>query len=142
MTDTFAPAAAATPTPAPRARKPRKRIWLKIAVPVTALIIGAMIGGSGKPAPEVITKTETVTKEVKVPVTPDACAIAFVKAEAVIAAGADTVGILSEGLGMAGSLDVTGLQSLSPRIKEQTNKVDELAPEYHSNKVVCLAASN
>lgn len=130
---------AAPTTPAPKARKR----WVKpTAIAAGALIVGMMIGGSGKSEPQTVEvpgPERVVTKTVEVERTPTACATAFSKAEEVISVSGTTIELLSDALQAAGRFDIAAMEGTPAKIDAQTAKITKIAPDYRAAKDSCLS---
>ena len=139
---TAAPAVSIPSTvPAPETKRP---IWKRplTLVGVGALAIGILIGGSGRPAPEVVTVEKPVDKivEKRVEVTPAVCLSALDLSETAFGYASDAFGFASAALTAAGNMDIAGIEKAGADIKALNPKIEAIAPRVNAAKAECRAA--
>lgn len=155
-----------TPTLAGHTPAKKRRRWvLPTALAVGGLVVGIGAGGglatAMQPEPETVmiekpvevekVVTETVTEEVEVPVTPDACIDYIEFADSAIVAATTVIGIQGETLGLAGDVignpylanDATAQQinDNTDLVNEQTAHIESIAPDMVAARADCESSA-
>jgi uncharacterized protein YcfJ len=135
----------------------KKNLVVAAVVAVLGLMMTACGGGSDStaaaPEPKVVVKTETVTKEVKVPVVPQACKDAISAAEDMGRASHDFAGTASGyppligkafGAGLKGDVGTAQrildrMRVLNGELHGEVGQVSEVVDRFNEAKVKCLA---
>lgn len=125
------------PAPEPKAKKK----WL---LPAAFLIGGMILGSAGaasaKPEPVVQTKTETVTKEVKVDTVPTICMTALDDADAAFANTGKVIGYMSDAMTAAGHFNVAGINEAKDNMTANEPKFKDAVAAYKASRDECRDA--
>lgn len=115
---------------------PKKRFNWKLALTVfAAILIGGVVGSVTKPAPPPVVQVQE--KEVEKKVTPASCLSALEQAEAYMASSNRAVKIFVEVLDAVQDFDYARINSLNPKIKDETAIIEELSPKYLRSSAAC-----
>ena len=121
-----------------------KQMLTFVGLPLVAFILGMAAGGDSSdepaaaPEPEVRTETKTVTEEVEVPVTPQACYDALDSAESIVSGTmADVMTTVSEAFESASVLDAAGMEAAMTELDELTVQIENQVAEYNPAAAEC-----
>ena len=122
----------------PQPPAPKKRFNWKLALIVfAAVLIGGVIGSVSNPAPPPVVQVQVQEKVVEKEVTPTACGTALDRGAEIIGMGGTVVGLLSDSLEAAGNLDAATIRANSEKIREQTQKLKDITPDYQLSRDTC-----
>ena len=111
----------------------KQKLWMKIGVPVAALLIGIGMGSSGKDVERVEVPGPERIVEVEVPVetgVPDVCLTALTKADEGFEYSAEGFGYASDAIVAVSQFDVEGIESTTAKINNLTPKMNQALMEY------------
>jgi hypothetical protein len=120
-----------------------KRFGFAAGTLMLAVILGSAVGASAVPEPVEIVKVEVkekiVTKEVKVPITPESCKTALTFAGQVHDLSAEAMGYSSDATKAAARLNVAGVTTATQNIDSVTQRLKAISPQYLAARDSCRA---
>lgn len=141
---------------APTATKPGIRPWMLFtaigitffvatlfSVGVTSAVNRGISSGGGttqSPEPEVVVETETVTEEVKVETTPQACVDALDSSDSLMRMFGEALTISGDAMMDAVNMDWTALDEKTAQLELLTPKVEDERAAYDKASTECRAS--
>jgi hypothetical protein len=125
----------------PQTPEPKKRFNWALALTVfVAVLIGAGLGFVSKPDPAPVVQVQEKEVEVEKEVTPAACGTALDLGSEIIGNGGTVIGLLSDSLEAVADFDAATIRANNVKVKEQTEKLKEITPEFLTSRETCRAS--
>lgn len=111
----------------------KQKLWVKIGVPVAALLVGIGMGGTGKQ----VERVEVPGKQG----VPEVCLTALTKADEGFQHSGEGFMLAADSMGAVSRFDVEGIEAATAKMDLLAPKLDRALVEYGAARDECRAAS-